>query len=50
MTDVDFYKLVTPAASAPQTLVATVTPSGSSKLDPNITVFDALGNETNAEI
>lgn len=45
--DQDFYRIVVPAApaSGPQTLVATVAPTGSSQIDPEITVYNAEGNQ-----
>jgi hypothetical protein len=51
-SDLDYYKLVAPAATAsgPQTMIATVTRTGKSTLDPELTAYDASGNEVNAEI
>jgi hypothetical protein len=51
-TDLDYYKIVAPAATAsgPQTMVVTVTRTGTCTFDPQLTVFDGQGNQVDAEI
>jgi hypothetical protein len=46
----DYYTLLAPTAGGSQTMVATVTPTGGSTLDPQITVYDAQGNQVTAQV
>ncbi len=48
----DFYKVVAPSATAsgPQTLIATVTQTGTSALHPNITVYNSSGQQVDFEV
>jgi hypothetical protein len=53
VTDLSFFKLKGPAAlptTGPQTIIATVTRTGKSTVDPALTVYDASGNQMNAQI
>jgi hypothetical protein len=52
VSDVDCYSLVAPAASSsgPRTILVSVTRTGTSTLDPEITIYDASGNEVNAQV
>jgi Matrixin len=48
-SDVDFFSIVTPA-NAPQALIFTAAAGRGSKLSPELTVYDANGNEVDAQI